>query len=377
MERTGPPATGPRGHDAPGGPGGPGRGSGTGGGSGDGGPGDPGTWPSGPDESGENDGLGADEQALRRLLREAVKEVGPGEQSLERLRRAVPARRARKRQALVGAAAAVVLLGTAVPALIHVSNSRGAGHDRTAVAGHDQDVPGGTGHGKEADGGRQGAGQPSGSGHSKHDGAAHGSHGHGTGDAGSAGSPDPENTLAARSPGCVASALGNAQASVGPPDAEGKVYGSFRVSNVSGSDCTVDGAGTVATLAQGAADPARITVVDHTAGDPATGLPAPADQPAQLILAPGQSYQVEFAWVPSAACPSGGDASPDPTSSDTPTAAGGDTGASPQLYREDGDPADGSVAVSHTAEPGAPTAGTTIPNACAGTLYRTGLLPAS
>ncbi|GAA3299812.1 hypothetical protein GCM10020295_38930 [Streptomyces cinereospinus] len=38
---------------------------------------------------------------------------------------------------------------------------------------------------------------------------------------------------------------------------------------------------------------------------------------------------------------------------------------------------DGSVVVSYTAEAGAPTVSATVSDACAGTVYRTGVLPAS
>jgi hypothetical protein len=48
-----------------------------------------------------------------------------------------------------------------------------------------------------------------------------------------------------------------------------------------------------------------------------------------------------------------------------------------QLGRTDGAVADGSVVVTLTAEAGSPSAGATVPNACAGTVYRTGILPAS
>jgi hypothetical protein len=44
---------------------------------------------------------------------------------------------------------------------------------------------------------------------------------------------------------------------------------------------------------------------------------------------------------------------------------------------EDGGVADGSVSVSYTAGTGSATASTTVPNACAGTVYRTGMLSAS
>lgn len=87
-------------------------------------------------------------------------------------------------------------------------------------------------------------------------------------------------------------------------------------------------------------------------------------------------------------CPTTG-ASPDPSPTDdgasgatsagpgTGTGSGSDgSGAETQL-REDGGTADGSVSVSHTPEAGQPTAQATIPNACAGTIYRTGILAAT
>lgn len=53
----------------------------------------------------------------------------------------------------------------------------------------------------------------------------------------------------------------------------------------------------------------------------------------------------------------------------------GGADATPQLGSGDGT-SDGSVAVVHEAEPGVPAAQATIANACAGTIYRTGLLSA-
>jgi hypothetical protein len=352
----------------PGGPGG--RGPGTGG------PGPYGPEGEEPDPD-DHAGLAADELALSRLLKQSVREVEPRRGSLDHLRRAVPARRARKRRAAVGIAAAAVLVCIGVPALIHVSQSGGFGADRTSVAGHGEQPHGDTGQGKSTDGGRQGTGQPSGPGDSAgKDGRRGTGESAGTGDGASSG-PGPGHTLAATAPACAASALGNAQASVDPPDADGKVYGSFRVANISHSDCTVDGVGTVNTVAQGAADPAKINVVDHTVGDPATRLPSPAQDPAQLVLQPGMAYEVQFAWVPSESCNTdSGTPSPDPTSTEGVDRSG-QSGLSTQHNGNDGAPADGSVAVSHRAEPGGPMAATTIPNACAGTLYRTGLLPTS
>ena len=55
-----------------------------------------------------------DEVALCRLLRGAVQDLEPADGTLDHLHRAVPARRARRRQGVVGAAAAALLIGTAI-----------------------------------------------------------------------------------------------------------------------------------------------------------------------------------------------------------------------------------------------------------------------
>ncbi|MYS76743.1 hypothetical protein GTY88_40920, partial [Streptomyces sp. SID5926] len=108
----------------------------------------------GPDAPGA-DGPATDEAALRAMMQRAVREMEPSDGTLEHLRRAVPARRARKRQALVGAAAAALFLGTAVPALVHVSNATGAGAD-PSVAGNASQAQGGASQGKDPAGGQSG-----------------------------------------------------------------------------------------------------------------------------------------------------------------------------------------------------------------------------
>lgn len=337
-----------------------------------------GQGPAGPD----SEGLGSDELALRRLLHEAVQEIEPTDGTLDHLRRAVPARRARKRQALVGAAAAALFLGTAVPALVHVSNASGS-HADPSIAGSSSQAQGGTSQGKGPDGGENTAGGGSGTskdkGKQQQTGAPDKDKDAATGAA--TGGPDP-SASAATAPTCTAEQLGGATSTVGAPDSTGAVYGSFTVSNVSGTSCTVSGAGAVSTLAQGAADPARISVVTHVAGDTATGLPDPSTEVASLVLQPSVSYAVKFAWVPSETCPTtGGQPSPDPSTTEGGTTVGGTgtdtggTGTSAQLFTEDG-VAEGSVTLSYAAETGA-AASTTVANACAGTVYRTGMLATS
>lgn len=93
-------------------------------------------------------GAASEEEALRGLLHGAVEGLQPSAGALERLRHAVPARRARKRQALLGAAAVALLAGTAIPALMHLAGREGAATDHAAMAGHGEhtgDKPGAVG----------------------------------------------------------------------------------------------------------------------------------------------------------------------------------------------------------------------------------------
>ncbi|MFD3515950.1 hypothetical protein [Streptomyces sp. NPDC058657] len=369
--------------------------------------------------------LSSDELAIRRLMQGAVEGLAPSDGALDQLRRAVPARRARRRQAVVGAAAAVLLIGTAVPAFLHVSNSRGSATANAANAGHAESSRGadggpanaGSGDGDQgADGGPQDRTPGKSPGQDKadkqkeseagspHTGATGSGDANGTDGQGSGDGAYEQISGEPPKPACDGGQLKVVKAVTGAPDAKGRVYGTFRIANKSGAECAVPGEGRMNFQAMGAADESRIKVVEHTSGDPADGLPDPAKEAHALVLPPEAAYEVKFAWVPQSTCPTTG-ASPDPT----PTAGTGDTGGqttgggpggdgggggggkvpetgsegsadatgtATQLGTADGDPANGKVAVTHTAEPGAPSAEATIPNACAGTIYRTGVLDA-
>ncbi|SOD84875.1 hypothetical protein SAMN06272765_2270 [Streptomyces sp. Ag109_G2-15] len=356
-----------------------------------------GTVNHGPDEKGPKGlgpgGLDSDELDLRRLLHTAVDDLEPRTGTLDHLRRAVPARRARKRQAAVGMAAAALFIGTAVPALIHVSNSGGT-DPNTAMAGQTSQAQGGATQGKNPDGGSSSVGgshgKTPGPGKDTSKGTEPGkTGGNGTGSTGGA---DPSSTLAAGAPVCTAAQLGSATQTVDAPDTTGVVYGTFRVTNISTASCTVGGPGTVGVAAQGAADPAKVLSARHVAGDAAATLPDPSLEVAALVLQPGAAYEERFAFVPSETCPTtggstttggtdgGSDPSPDPTPTQDAGATGGtDTGATSsgtttQLVTEDGGTADGSVLVTHTGQGGSPSIQATVPNACAGTVYYTGVL---
>ncbi|MFF4751576.1 hypothetical protein ACWD5R_04955 [Streptomyces sp. NPDC002514] len=340
------------------------------------------TGPEGPDP---------DEPDLRRLLHSAVEDLQPRNDALDHLRRAVPARRTRRRHAAVGMAAAALFVGTAVPALVHVSQSGGT-DPHTSIAGDASQAQGGAGRGKDPDRGTtatrgshdETAGQDKGGTKDVNPDKDRGTEG------GTDGATGPVSTKGAVAPACTATQLGQATATVEAPDSAGVVYGTFRVTNVSTAGCSVDGTGTVSALAQGAADPTRISTVRHIAGDAAAGLPAPSQEATGLLLLPGAAYEEKFAFVPSETCPpgNGGTGSPgtggptgDPSPSQPPAASGstsdgGAAGTSTQLLPAEGT-ADGSVQVSHTPQAGAPTVSTTVPGACAGTVYWTGVLAGS
>ncbi|GAA2388619.1 hypothetical protein GCM10010255_15860 [Streptomyces coeruleofuscus] len=338
------------------------------------------------------EGLESDELDLRRMLQEAVQEVEPRDGTLDYLRKAVPQRRTRKRQAVVGMAAAALFIGTAVPALVHVSNSTGSEANPSAI-GHASEAQGGVSQGKGPDGGESTAGSSPGKTEGKDKGDRKPKDKEGKSPGASAGASQgagPSSTAAAGIQACTAAQLGPAAGSSAAPDSTGAVYGSFRVTNVSAASCTVTDPGSVSALAQGAADVSKVGQARHTAGDAAAGLPDPSLEAAQLVLAPGAAYDVKFAWVPSETCPVPGgdpDPDPDPTPDPTPTegsaaaggtSTGGDTGTgtAPQLAREDGT-VDGSVAVTYTPATGSGAGSVTVSNACAGTVYWTGVLAAS
>ncbi|MFD3499903.1 hypothetical protein ACFWWT_17790 [Streptomyces sp. NPDC058676] len=343
----------------------------------------------GPDDQ-SSTGLDSDELALRSLLHQAVQEIEPSDGTLDHLRKAVPARRARKRQAVVGMAAAALFIGTAIPALVHVSNSTGADAD-PSMAGHYSQAQGGAGEGKGPDGGESTSGGSAGKTEDKGKGEQkEQDKGKGTGSStGASSGADPSATSAAGVPVCTTAELGSTTQTVDAPDSVGAVYGTFHITNTSAISCSVNGPGTVTPTPQGAADAAKITTARHVAGDAAASLPDPALEAASLVLKPGAAYDVKFAWVPSETCPTTGDTTggdtgnptPDPTPTDDTatdggTTTGGDTGTSTQLLTEDGT-ADGSVVVTNTAEGGAPSISAVVSNACAGTVYWTGVLAGS
>ncbi|UQX05293.1 hypothetical protein [Streptomyces sp. RerS4] len=363
-----------------------------------------------------------DEQALRGLLAGAVRGLEPSDGALERLRHAVPARRARKRQALVAGAAAVLLAGTVIPAALHLSADHDASSDHSTVAGHGRAQGGRSGG--PSDPQQNGAGgsaqprpsrstdrqpstggtgtQPSPSAAGSPSGSATTAGPSGTGaTAGTTGGaghgPLPPAGAAPGVPKCTADQLGVA-GSARAPERDGRVYGSFKVTNVSAKGCLVSGPDTVTAVTVPAGPPpapaaSGVPVAGHTAGDPATGLlPDPSVETPTLVLQPNTGYEVRFAWVPpqGSSCPSGsagptakpeqGETSRTDQAPAEAPASGEAAGETAQVPPDDGGaakvPESTGVEVSHTPGAGAPVTQTTIPTACGGTgtVYRTGLI---
>jgi hypothetical protein len=266
------------------------------------------------------DGLDPAEAELRGLMHGLVGELKPAPQALDRLRVAVPLRRARRRQVRTGLVAACVLAVAAVPVALHAANaSRSAGPTPANVAST-SDAHGHSAHpdstGSPRAGWNGGGGAASG---------RSGSRGrtHGTGKGGSA---------AASAPACTAADLGTPTSAESPIGDGGQATGWFRVVNTSTAACSVgpDSAGTLSLSAQDGADPSRFSLAEHTTGD-ASGLGAVGGT---VVVKPGQAYEVQFGFAPDAVgCPAGGDtggASPSPTPTGGTDGSGdsGSTGAS-------------------------------------------------
>ncbi|MFI1204421.1 hypothetical protein K2224_07775 [Streptomyces sp. BHT-5-2] len=350
-------------------------------------------------EGGSDDAGFGGEDELRRLLQTSVADLEPAPDALEQLRRAVPARRQRRRHALVGAAAVLLFGGTAVPAMVHVASFGDAPGDRPANAASSrsadqQDSSGAHGEGTERSGTRPTGGDGRMPGPERPPGKEDkGAATPGADPVPGVGTPAPDTTMDVTSPVCGRDQLGKGTSTVGPADSAGRVYGAFRVVNTSDAACSVQGGGTVDVTAQGTTKADKIHVVDHTSGDDATGLPDPAITPDQLVLKPGQAYEVKFAWIPAAGGGPSGCVSPKPSPTPDPSKApgespaaatsasgsGGGTGgqAGGTEGAKDGGAAAGGVVLTHTPEAGEPVAADAkLTDACAGTVYRTDPLAA-
>ncbi|GAA1963877.1 hypothetical protein GCM10009738_44090 [Kitasatospora viridis] len=304
------------------------------------------------------------EQVVRALLHRSVEGIQPAPDALARIRRAVPARRARYRQAWTGAALIVVLSAVAVPTLnglgaLQLSDGSAAGSSPTSAGS------GSATAGSAARSGRPVVPLPV----PETASAVPAPTSAPASPSASAGAPSTSPTAAtgpsSAAPACQRGDLGTGAVTVGLPDAAGRVYGNFSVNNVSGHPCLLGDPGTLSGQLSGGTGTVR--VLDHTAGDPAGGLPAATPFPAGgLLLAAGAGYQLPFAWVPDAACPSGGQQSggQSPTTAPAPTGGAASAAAGPAgsgAAAQQGGPAVAAASPATAADGGASPAATGSP----------------
>ncbi|MGA5702043.1 hypothetical protein [Peterkaempfera bronchialis] len=355
----------------------------------------------GHDLDGGSDGLDAVEREIRAMLRNAVDELQPTPDALQRIQRAVPQRRARRLQAWVGSAAVLLLAVAAVPALRTAAGSQNQG--RVSAAGPVQDPDrGGSGPSPSwGDGATPpaalplpgtttlapgvGVRDPSGGSSAISTEPAMGQSVPAAPDGWPINSEQSSPKGSADAPVCRSAQLGAGTTRVESADSSGKVYGSFLVVNSSVESCVIDGAGTVWVSAATGTDASRVPILVHTGGDPATGLPDPSTGSDRLLLQPGAGYQVRFGWVPDGSNGTACTTTPSTTPSSSPSEGDGPAGetggegtaAVAATATDSQGAARSSVSLSHTPAAGAPMVGpATIPGACSGTVYRTGPLPA-
>ncbi|GAA1933124.1 hypothetical protein GCM10009716_45420 [Streptomyces sodiiphilus] len=253
---------------------------------------------------------GRDEEALRRLLRDAVGDLEPSRDALVRLERAVPTRRRRRRQLVLGTAASFALFAVGTPVVQYAATERGMTDESgsAVIGGRPGGEEGGTGGadggtgepGAHASGGEAGRQDPDASG----TGPAGTPSPDATAEAGEI-TPEDRDALAVSSPRCDRDQLGDVRAEAGPADEQGRIHGTIRLANVSGDPCRIKGTDELTVTPLGDTDAADFHVVTRAEGDRATRLPTPDQYQDNLVLLPGESYQVLFAWVPSEGGPGG------------------------------------------------------------------------
>ncbi|MEV7597879.1 hypothetical protein AB0O91_10915 [Kitasatospora sp. NPDC089797] len=358
-------------------------------------------------------GLSVEERALRELMRHAVDGIQPGVGALPRIRQAVPRRRAARRGAWTGAAALALAVAIALPVL-HEGDRLGlsGGPGSAQAAGPTLAAPSGGAVGGGAAGPGPHAGLPGGEGTATPTGSGSASPSPGA-DPSRPGTATPPAVPGAADGGivplCTRTDLGQGTAQIGAADAQGRIYGSFTVYNVSGHSCRVGGPGAVAVTGVSGADRSRVRTADHAPGDPAAGLPAMDAEPP--VLSPQAGYKVPFAWIPDQGCGTGGStgaptnganqislttqappvgssgAAPDTGTSAAPSAnpqassspTSGPTPAPSPTPTPSGNPTapQPTATIAHTPAPGSPAAATaSLPVECGGTLYRGGVQPA-
>ncbi|MGW0659264.1 hypothetical protein [Streptodolium elevatio] len=285
---------------------------------------------------------------LRRRLNDAVSDIRPAPDALDRLRAAVPARRRRRRAMVLTTVGTVAVLAVATPvvrtAVITDQTTQKSGTQADADSG-ENDVENANGNGADDDGEGN-------------------KDGHGSLGSSSSGKADGDNPPASVStlntpltptalptfgliptpPASVPSATAGptitpttATATVGPtgattpppapactvndleqgpatvlgsPGADGIAYGVVEIRNTSRRDCSIGGPGNVMVAAPPGNPPIQVSVIVHQSSDPAVRLPEVAAPTGPLTVRKGAAYEFQFAWQPTAGTGAGGSCTP-------------------------------------------------------------------
>lgn len=282
-------------------------------------------------EDGLPDGLPFE---LRRRLNDAVADIRPAPDALDRLRAAVPARRRRRRSMVMTTVGTVAVLAIATPVVRTVVITDQA----TQNSGTQSDVAQGDDDNQGDDDGKGGSGGNNG----------HGSLGSGaSGEDDSAGSrpaassantataptalptfgliptPPPVDPIATAgpsvtpttatatvgptgaptppAPACTVNDLEQGPGTVlGAPGADGIAYGVVEIRNTSRHDCAIGGPGNVIVAAPPGNPPIQVSIMVHQSSDPAVRLPEVAAPGGPLTVRRGATYEFQFAWQPTA-----------------------------------------------------------------------------
>lgn len=278
---------------------------------------------------GPSDGL-PDE--LRRRLGDAVADIRPAPDALDRLREAVPARRRRRRATALTAVATVAVLGIATPmvrtVVIDDKTTQQSGSDSGTTPAAELSATG------DADDDPRNFADSRGPVGAMSGGSATGGPKTTPSVAPSATVPpiaptagltpppaDPDATQvpptvvpttatgtvgptaspsASPAPACTIPDLIQVSNDLGRPGSDGITYGVVEVRNVAKRDCTIVGSGHVMVASPPGNPPIQVSVKVHEAGDPASRLPEVAAATGPLTLRPGASYEFQFAWQPTA-----------------------------------------------------------------------------
>ncbi|NUU24764.1 MAG: hypothetical protein HOV68_25160, partial [Streptomycetaceae bacterium] len=263
---------------------------------------------------------------LRRRLHDAVADISPAPDALDRLRDAVPARRRRRRAVMMTTAATVVVLAVATPMVrtmvITDQNTQNSGNGTetlpntapgadTGDAGEETDDDGGGTLGIGSVGGIAGSGgaRPS---PSQQPAASP--------------SATPSSVLPSFAPSYLpglplptdgvtaASASAAPSASTPPPvpactvddleqgtgthlgqaGSDGIAYGVVEIRNISKRDCSVTGQVNVMVASPPGNPPIQVSVKVHQQGDPAVRLPEVSATTGPLTVRQGATYEFQF-----------------------------------------------------------------------------------